>query len=84
MQTINNDCISNGTVEVEEVLNPGAQVMVLLGYRHRGQAAVLYKLAGTEELIEALVESPASPVASRSSDSMYLAGSTCSAICVYR
>lgn len=30
MQTVNNDCISNGTVEVEEVLNPGGQVMVLL------------------------------------------------------
>lgn len=84
MQTVNNDCISNGTEGVEEVLNPGGQVMVLLGYRHRGQEAVLYKLAGIEELIEALVESPASPVALKSSDSTYVAGSTRGAICVHR
>lgn len=57
IQMIKNNCISNATVKMEELLNPGIHVAVLLGHIQVRQ----YRVAVIEKLIEILVEKPTLP-----------------------
>lgn len=54
---IKSNCISNATVKMEELLNPGVHVAVLLGHIQFRQ----YRLAVIEKLTEILVERTALP-----------------------